>query len=50
VSLNQIAREAKGNFIFLLNKVWQFHQEYGKKYTIADARTDFFRARAESQI
>jgi hypothetical protein len=50
VSLNQITREAKGNFVPLLNKVWQLRQEYDKKYTIADARTDFFSAFAESNL
>jgi hypothetical protein len=34
----------------LLSKVWQLHQEYDKKYTIADARTDFFSAFAELNL
>lgn len=50
MSLNQITGEAKGNFVLLLNKVWQLHQEYDKKYTIADARTDFFSAFAELNL
>lgn len=47
VSLNQITRQAKSNFVLLLKKVWQLHQEYDKKYTIVDARTNFFSAFAE---
>jgi hypothetical protein len=50
VSLYQITREAKGNFVLVLNKVWRLHQEYDKKYTITDARTDFFSAFAELNL